>query len=282
MNIYESVTSRIAEALEKGVVPWRKPWHAGASIPVNIMSGRPYQGVNLFLLSMTPYSDHRWLTYKQALGKGGSVRKGERSTPVIFWRRWEPKDGQEEDEKKRVPLLRSFRVFNAEQCEGLNLPELHRPVPLTEHQRIESAELLIRHMPDPPQMREAGTSAWYSPKDDLVSVPPLRMFASADAYYATLLHELGHATGHVSRLGRKGVMEEVRFGSGTYSREELVAELASAFCCAAVSLDNSVIDNAASYISGWLGVLRNDPKAMVIAAAQAQRAADCIRGVAWK
>ena len=282
MNIYETVTARIAEALDRGVVPWRKPWNSSISVPVNVMNGRPYRGVNLFLLSMARYSDHRWLTYRQALQKGGTVRRGERSTPIIFWKRWKPKDGESEDEKRQVPLLRSFSVFNAEQCEGLDLPELHRPPALAEHERVENAELLIRHMPNPPTMREAGHSAWYSPKDDLVCVPPLAMFESADAFYATLLHELGHATGHESRLGRKGVMDEVRFGSSTYGREELVAELASAFCCAAISLDNSIIENAASYIQGWLGTLRHDPKAMVVAAAQAQRAADYIRGVTWQ
>jgi antirestriction protein ArdC len=136
-------------------------------------------------------------------------------------------------------------------------------------------------MPDPPRIVEAGQSAWYRPADDLVSIPCLDRFESADSYYTTLFHELGHATGHEKRLKRSGVIGEVRFGSGEYSREELVAELTSAFCCATVSLDNDLIEDSASYINGWLKVLKEDPKAMVIAAAQAQKAADHIRGVQY-
>lgn len=121
-------------------------------------------------------------------------------------------------------------------------------------------------------------NAWYAPKTDEVGMPDLSAFVSPDAYYATLFHELGHATGHARRLGHPGVTGEVHFGSRDYSREELVAELASAFVCAAVGLDNSLTENAAAYVAGWLRALREDSKAVLAAAGQAQRAADWIFG----
>ncbi len=283
VNIYESVTTTILEALDRGVVPWRKPWDASASLPVNAVSNRAYRGVNVFLLSVIPYTDHRWLTFKQVQEKLGNVRPGERSTMVVFWKRWEPakEEDQEEATKPHAPLLRYFNVFNVEQCEGLGLPELYIPERLADHQRIALAEQLVGSMREPPTIREGGQTAWYRPSVDTVQIPPLKAFQSADAYYATLFHELGHATGHEKRLNRSGVTGDIQFGSGEYSKEELVAELTSAFCCATVSLDNSLLADSASYIQGWLSVLKADQKAVVIAAAQAQRAADYIKGVTY-
>ena len=285
MNLYETVTNTILEALKRGVIPWRKPWDSSVSLPVNAISNRAYRGVNTFLLSLSPYTDHRWLTFKQVQEKGGRVRPGERSTMVVFWKRWEPARSDQDPEdtpKPHAPLLRYFNVFNAEQVEGLELPELYRPESRSEHQRIECADLLIETMTDRPKIREGGKAAWYRPADDLINIPPLAKFHTPDAYYATLFHELGHATGHEKRLNRSGVTQAIQFGSGEYSKEELVAELTSAFCCATVSLDNSLVEDSASYIDGWLSVLRGDHKAVVIAAAQAQRAADFIRGVTYQ
>ncbi|ARU41209.1 hypothetical protein CCB80_08705 [Armatimonadetes bacterium Uphvl-Ar1] len=282
--IYENVTKTIIAALEQGVVPWKKPWHQLQSVPTNATTNRPYRGVNTFLLSIHPYTDHRWLTLKQANELGGAVKPGEKATTVVFWKRWKPNVPQEEQEAgvtREVPLLRYFKVFNAEQCVGLTLPDLHKPEEYKEHERIERAELLIRYMPNRPSISEGGDTAWYRPSDDHVQVPKLDSFKSADAFYATLFHELGHATGHEKRLNRSGVTGRILFGSGEYSKEELVAELTSAFCAATVSLDDRLIGDAASYINGWLSVLKSDPKAVVIAAAQAQRAADFIRGVEY-
>ncbi len=172
-------------------------------------------------------------------------------------------------------------MFNAEQVEGLSIPKLLKPVEQTPKERGQKAELLIECMPDPPVIREEGSAAWYKPSQDLIQVPKLEHFTSPDQYYTTLFHELGHATGHSKRLSRSGVTDQVHFGSGEYSREELVAELTAAFCAGEVGLDNSFIADSASYIQSWLSVLRNDPKAVMIAAAQAQKAADYIKGVTY-
>ena len=175
-------------------------------------------------------------------------------------------------------MLRYYSVFNAEQCEGLKLPPLSVPE-VRDHERIEAAEALAQAMPNRPTVTEGGTGAWYMPSADRVNVPALGTFDSADSYYATLFHELGHATGHESRLDRKELQGVVRFGSADYSREELVAELTSAYCCASLKLDNSLIDNSAAYLKGWLRALKDDPKMIVVASARAQKAADFIRGV---
>lgn len=238
-------------------------------------------GVNVFLLGMGMFRDYRWLTFKQTKQLGGHVREGERSMLAVFWKpiglkRTDPKTG--EVRQDRVPLLRYYHVFNAEQCEGLRLPALPTPEADAPALRIKRAEALVRDMSDPPTIREGGSSAWYSPGEDLIQVPSLKDFRSSDAFYATLFHELGHATGHERRLNRTGVTSTIRFGSEDYGREELVAELASAFLCGLAGLDNSLEDNSASYIAGWLGAIRADPKTVVLAAAQAQRAADFVIG----
>lgn len=278
-STYEEVTKRIIAALADGVVPWQKPWHM-TSPPVNAVSKRPYRGVNMILLGITPYTDNRWLTFRQAKEMGGHVKRGQESALVVFWKRWEVKEVEQTEEHKSrtIPLLRFYHVFNAEQCEGLSL-EHQNSSKLSESDRIILAEETVRQMPRPPRILERGDRAFYRPSEDLVQVPPLSAFQSADAFYATLFHELGHATGHASRLERAGVTGEVQFGSLTYSREELVAELASAFCCSTLSLDNTQLNQSASYIQGWLKALKDDPKALTIAAAQAQRAADYIRGL---
>lgn len=276
--LYQSVTDTIIQALERGVVPWRKPWDATNPFPVNAISNRPYRGVNVFLLGLSPFTDHRWLTMKQANEKGGRIRKGEKASTAIFWKIWDTENPDQETGELRklsVPLLRQYRVFNAEQCDGLELSPVHIAKE-REHQRLERAELIVKGMQNPPSIQECGSSAWYNPSKDLVQIPALGEFQVSDLYYSTLFHELGHATGHESRLNRKGVMGHIRFGSGEYSQEELVAELTSAFCSATAGLNTSLIEDTASYIQGWLSVLKGDEKSLVIAAAQAQRAADRI------
>ncbi len=277
---YEIVTTRIIKALEEGVVPWRKPWQEHSALPCNAVSHRPYHGINLFLLSLARYRDHRWLTYRQAEGLGGHVKTDEESSIAVLWKQWEPKEKEECNGQRRresIPLLRFYHLFNVAQCEGLGLPETESSA-RAHHQRIEAAEELVRSMQNSPRIHAGSKVACYSPQLDLVQIPTIDAFVSPDTYYATLFHELGHATGHETRLNRPGVMGTHRFGTNDYSREELVAELTSAFCSASLGLDNSLIDNSASYIQGWITTLKADAKAIVTASAQAQRAADYLRG----
>lgn len=279
-SAYEEATKRITDALEQGVVPWRKPWRTVPE-PVNAVSKRTYRGINLFLLSISPFTDHRWLTFRQAQGLGGNVKRGAKASLVVFWTQWEAPSIESTEgtaTRRTIPILRFYHLFNAEQCEGLSLQAIDE-ARIGDGDRIARAEELVKTMPSPPRIREGGEAAWYRARDDLVQIPPLPRFETVDAFYATLFHELGHATGHESRLKRPGVAGDLQFGSEGYSREELVAELASAFCCASLGLDNSLFGQSASYVDGWLTALRDDPKALTIAAAHAQRAADYMRGL---
>lgn len=279
-KVYEHVTAQITNALIRGVVPWRRPWRGGEAMPANAKSNKPYRGVNVFLLALSPYTDHRWVTFNQAKELGGSIRKGERASPVVFWKPWHIEGVDQTTGEVMhwdVPLLKQYYVFNVEQCQNLDVSPLM--LAGERKNRIERAEALVRNVPHPPRVQEQGISAWYRPADDLVQVPPIDLFESADLYYNTVFHEFGHATGHEKRLNRASVTGEVQFGSACYSREELIAELTAAFCCATVGLDNSLIENSASYVQSWLSVLRSDKRAIVFAAARAQKATDYLLGI---
>ncbi|MBS1702843.1 MAG: DUF1738 domain-containing protein [Armatimonadetes bacterium] len=282
-KLYELVTQKIVDSLKEGVVPWRKPWRARRSLPCNAVTSKPYRGVNLLLLGLTPYEDHRWLTFRQATELGGKVRKGEKSAMVVFWKHWQKEkevEGSDKPKRTSIPVLKYHSVFNAEQCEGLALAPILGAGSVSDEDRIRGAEALICSMPNPPFIEERGDQAFYLPTEDIVRIPKISRFDTVDQYYATTFHELGHSTGHKKRLNRKGVMGRIHFGSEDYGREELVAELTSSFCCASVGLDNT-LPASASYIDSWLKSLERDPKAVVVAAAQAQKAADYIRGLEY-
>jgi antirestriction protein ArdC len=279
MNVYDIVTNRITELLEQGTVPWRKPWKCSGGSR-NLVSKKGYRGINQFLLNASPYSSPYWLTYKQCEAKGGQVRKGEKSTLVVFWKWIDRKesegvvesDGQELTGK--IPLLRYYNVFNLDQVEGISPPtEEQTTNPFTP---IEQAERIIENMPCRPVIQYGGNRAAYSPSFDVVKLPNREAFKSAEQFYSTAFHELSHATGHQSRIGRKGILEPSYFGSHEYSQEELCAEFGASMLCGVSGIEQSTIENSAAYIQGWLKVLKQDKKCLVLAAAQAQRAADYI------
>lgn len=279
-DIYQTVTDTIIAKLETGLIPWRKPWSTDGRNPSNAISGKEYRGINAFLLSLVSYNDPRWLTFKQAKDLGGNVKKGEKGTFVVFWTTWTPKDKEDGSKVEPLPVLKHYYVFNVEQCENLNIPELES-VTRNENERIERAEEIVRSMPLCPAIRHGGNSAFYRPSEDFVNMPHIERFENSDSYYATLFHELAHSTGHESRLNRTEGMAN-KFGSEKYSFEELIAELGSAFICAHVGLDNSMIDQSAAYIEGWLTVLRNDKKLIMKASSAAQKVADFILGTKFE
>ena len=281
-NVYEIVTERILEKLEQGTVPWHKPW-SGGGCPKNLISGKEYRGVNVWLLGSQDYSSPFWVSYKQAKQLGGTVRKGERSTPCIFWKflnRDTENSVTGETETKQIPLVRYYSVFNVEQCDGITHKRLEakteEPAPFNP---IEAAEAIVASYPDAPSISQDGRgSAYYRPATDSIHMPR-ESFDSEGAYYATLFHEMTHSTGHESRLARPGVTNPIRHASHEYSQEELVAEMTAAFLLAEARIDSeSLTDNSASYIQCWLKALKNDPKLVVLAGAQAQRAVDHITG----
>lgn len=280
VSVYDIVTDRMIALLERGVVPWQKPWAAGtASMPRNLVSGREYRGINVFLLASAGYSSPYWLTFKQALALGGDVRKGEKATPVIFWKILDVEDPV--DGKKKIPFLRYFSGFNLEQCEGISAPVSPdapaAPAPVA-FDPITTAAAIVAGMPKPPTLTHNEPRAYYRPITDTVNMPKAELFTAPAEYYSVLFHELTHSTGHAARLARPGITELAAFGGQNYGREELVAEMGAAFLCAEAGILHQTAENSAAYLASWIKTLRGDNKLAVVAAAQSQKAADYIMG----
>jgi antirestriction protein ArdC len=281
-DVYQIVTDRIIALLESGTVPWKKPWKGG-EMPQNVVSRKPYRGVNVFLLNATWFTSPFWLSFRQVQSIGGSVRKGERAFLVVFWKMLDVEDSDRKQgakEHRHVPLLRYYKVFNVEQCENIK-PSLLPDVETNQFKPLERCDRLVAAMPKRPDIVHNGGRAAYCPLRDTVTMPKTELFNSPEAYYNTLFHELTHSTGHASRLNRKEITDPIRFGSDPYSREELVAEVGAAFLSGHCRIEHRTIAESAAYIQGWLGRLRNDRKLIVHAAAQAQKAVDFILGRAF-
>jgi len=273
MRAYERITERIVALLQQGTVPWHKPWQVKTGLPRNFVTRKPYRGINVFLLMAMSYESPFWLTCRQANQLGGRIRKGEKACPVVFWKRMETED-KETDEPRNKPLLRLYHVFNVAQCDGL------KETPTVGNGSFASskpAEIAAK-MPQPPAIRHGMAKAFYSPSDDCVGMPARERFDGEAGYYATLFHELVHSTGHEKRLKRASIAERNGYGSDPYCKEELIAELGSAFLCGYANIADRTIDNSAAYLEGWLRQLQSDRTLIVSAAAQAQKAADFILG----
>jgi len=284
-NLYDEITGKIIAELEAGRFPWVQPWGASAAnaslcLPQNASTHRPYSGINVLILwgavVERGFPTQNWITYRQAFALGGNVRRGERGTTVVYADRFVPdhekKRARETGEEAQViPFLKRFTVFNIQQCEGLP-DEVAASAALPAGTPIEPrVEALIKATGI--DFRIAGDRAFYVPAHDYIQVPPPQAYFEPINWHRTALHELGHATGHSSRLDRK-------FSGSTASRryafEELVAEINAAFCCAALGIVPTV--RHADYIGSWLEVLREDNRAIVRAASQASKAADWLLG----
>lgn len=273
LDVYQIVSDRILKIIDEGVNPWRKPWAAAAQRPPqNLASGKPYRGINIMLLGMAPYESPYWLTFKQALERGGNVRKGEKSSLAVFWKMY---DRQAEDgdptKPRQIPVLRYYNVFNSQQCEGIETPPLPE-VQTFDHCPIEAAEALVNAMPNRPTIEHADRRrAFYRADSDTVNMPLPEQFETREMFYQTLYHELAHSTGHKSRLNRDLTGQ---FGSRSYGREELIAEMAAAYMSSLAGIIDDTIDNTAAYLDSWRAIIKEDKKAVVMAAAAAQKAVD--------
>jgi antirestriction protein ArdC len=284
-DLYQHVTNRILEDLERGIRPWLKPWSApnvGGSILPRRHNGIPYQGVNVLLLwseaMARGYTATTWMTFRQALELGAHVRKGETGTLVVFADRITRAENGENGEsvERSIPYLKSYTVFNVEQIEGLPAQYLPQPpAPTSVETRLAQADGFIAATRA--TIRVGGDQAFYAPAFDVIQLPPLPAFRDSESYYSTVLHELTHWTGHQSRCARE--LNGHRFGSESYAFEELVAELGSAFLCAELGITPEVRDDHAAYLASWLSDLKQDKRAIFAAASQAQRAADYLRGL---
>ncbi|MDE1475891.1 zincin-like metallopeptidase domain-containing protein [Xenorhabdus bovienii] len=284
----EQVTARIIAQLEQGIAPWQKPWRPGElRLPYNPTTGNRYRGMNSIWLHMQGHSDPRWMTYKQAAAEGAQVRKGEKGSHIVYWKFNEEKkaiDGQgrpiidpETGKQKTINVQlerpRSFTavVFNASQIDGLPPLEAGSVAPEPERQMLAETILAnsgakIRH--------EAGDRAFYRLTTDTITLPQRNQFPTADNYYATALHELGHWTGHPSRLKRDLVHP---FGSEGYAREELRAEIASLMLGERLNIGHDFGHHAA-YVGAWIKVLKENPREIFRAAADAERISDYVMG----
>ncbi len=275
-DVYSMVTNRIIEYLEKGVVPWRKPW-ADAGLPRNLVTGKYYRGINVWLLSSLSYSQNDFLTFKQVKGLGGSVKKGEKAQMVIFWK-WDERENKETKEIENIPILRYYKVFNIDQCAGIPKEKLS-PAIERNINPLDTCERIIRGMPKQPSIRSNEQRAYYNRLDDYVNVPRIETFTSSERYYSTLFHELVHSTGHKERLNRKELLESRGLRSDDYAVEELTAEMGASYLESYAGISTEHLEDNASYIQCWLDRLRNDRKFIVYASTQAQKATDYILNI---
>lgn len=276
-DIYSEITGKIISQIEAGVLPWVQPWAGGSSlsIPKNASTKKPYSGVNILLLwdalFARGFERNQWLTFKQALSLGAAVRKGEKGTTAVYADSFVPKKDQAaasgDDEPRRVPFLKRFTLFNIAQCDGLP-DDLFQPLkPVSDCDPLPVAEALL--LASGANIQRGGEQAFYHTGDDFIRIPEQSSFFTPINFYRTALHELSHWTGHKSRLARDFTG---RFGSEAYAREELVAELSSAFLCASLGIVPTV--RHADYIGNWLTILKNDSRAIVSAASHASKASD--------
>jgi len=285
-DVYTRVTDRIIADLEKGIRAWLKPWsveHTAGRITKPLRhNGTPYRGMNILLLwgeaMDRGYAAPIWMTYNQAQELGAQVRKGERGSLVVFANSFTKTETNDkgEDIEHEIPFMKGYTVFNVEQIDNLPTHYYAQPVdPLPLSQRIENADRFLSNTAA--TIHHGGNRAFYSPAHDTIQLPPFEAFKDKESYYATALHELTHWTRHERRLARD--FGRQRFGDVGYAREELVAELGSAFLCADLGITPEIREDHAAYLASWLKVLKEDKRAIFSAAAHAQRAADYLQSL---
>lgn len=279
-DVQQVVTDRIILALEGGIIPWRKGWSA-YGMPRNYATGKAYQGINAFLLGFSPVGEYPlYLTYKQALDLGGCVRKGEKGETVIFYSNVEGKKKATGEKGDDYFLMKSFTVFNISQIDGIEF-ELPEKVERT-FTPNEAAEALFGRylgLTGAPTLGFGGSRAYYAPESDHIQMPPRLTFRSEQAFYRTLGHELGHSTGAAHRLNRPDLVNSGGKGSASYAREELTAEMTTAFLNAEIGYaPEPEGDQHASYIQNWLMALKGDKSLVFKAASLAQKASYLIKG----
>jgi len=286
-DTYQKITDYVIEQLEKGEIVWQKNWNT-LGLPKNISSGNHYKGWNVFFLNfITLYNGYRtpyFITYKQAMGMGGTIRRGQKGHYVIWWATMEDKTkvlkvgeaGQEEYVSYRVPKMHT--VFNIDQTHGIEFPKVEKLF-RTHSEKLSACEKLLLNFPDCPRIMHGGDRAYYNHVHDFIMMPPVERFHSDEAYYKTLFHEIAHSTGHAKRLNRKELVESDGFGKENYSKEELTAELTAAYLCAVCGIQANTITNSAAYLKSWLEALKNDKRMLLKASSQAQAAADYILNI---
>lgn len=285
-NVYQMVTDKVIEQMNKGIIPWHRPWNGVADGAINYVTRKPYSLLNQMLLGR----DGEWLTFKQIQQQGGKIKKGAKAGIVVFYGKFTytketKQDGSEVTvmEEHTIPVLKYYNVFHIEDCTGIE-SKLNSEQPESTVEPAEQAEAIINAYVEREktlkfQNDKPSNRAYYSPSTDEVVVPMLSQYTEVEEYYSTTFHELTHSTMSESRCNRKADMKQAAFGSKDYSREELVAELGAAMLCTVTNIDSSkAFRNSVAYIQGWLRALKNDNKMIVWAASRAEKAARYIMG----
>lgn len=279
-KVLDILNEQIIKQLETGVIPWRKPWSCtGVNAPRNYVSKRGYSGINIWLLNQG-YKYPYWLTFKQCDELKLSVKGGAKSTTIYFWKFFDAETTGADGKKvtKRIPSLRYYRVFNIEQTSATK-EQIEARFPVGEpvvHDVIAEAEAIVAGYDGHPVIKYGGDRACYSPMLDTIHVPELSSYKKPEEYYSTLFHELVHSTGHEKRLNRDGVANVAFFGSETYGREELVAEMGATLLCGHVGIVERTIENSASYCAGWIKNIKENKYALVTASSRASKAFEYI------
>ena len=275
INIYQIVTDRILEQLENNIIAWRKSWEGG--IPINYVTRKPYNGINLLLLPC----GGEWLTYKQAEEAGGSVKKGEKGSMIVFYKLLESdKEQDNKVRKEKIPILKYSNVFHINQCE--NIKTKITPIEENNINPIEEAENVLTDYINRSGVQfkniMGSNEAYYSPARDTIIMPNIKQFSISEEYYSTAFHEAAHSTGYKTRLDR--IIKDAKFNDNNYSKEELVAEITTCMIMNTVGIElPETFDNSVAYISAWKKRLKDDNKIILTASSQAQKAANMIMGV---
>lgn len=271
-SVYDMVTERIIEQLENGVIPWNRPWTGVKTGSYNRVSGKPYSLLNQMLLK---HKGGEYATFKQWTEAGGKVRKGENSEIIVFWK-IQPVEEKKEDgtkEIKQIPFLRYYNVFHISQVDGVEPTDI---VKLTELEPVKEAERIKEEYKTRENIKIIETitnEAFYNPSSDYIKVPCKEQYNNIEEFYSTLFHEMVHSTGHITRLNRLSTGATAHFGSETYSKEELVAEIGSASLLNILGIETQkTFKNSSAYIQNWLQVLKNDNKFIVSASSKAEKA----------
>ena len=269
MDLYKEITERIMTQMENGIIPWHKPWISGKAI--SRTTGKPYSLLNQMMLG----KPGEYITFKQCQAEGGQVKKGEKAQMVVFWK-WIEQEDEETGEKKEVPFLRYYNVFHISQCEGLT-PKHEIILPGAAESNDAANEIIYDYLSRSGVTlnHENSDRAFYRPATDTVVIPDRKQFTETAEFYSTIFHELTHSTGHESRLNR--LEKTAFFGTETYSKEELIAEIGAATLVNHCGMEtSSSFRNSTAYIQNWLSVLKNDKRFIVSAAGKAEKAINLI------
>jgi len=284
LDIYQLVTDQIIEKLEAGTVPWvhylKTGGTKGYQLPKNFVSKKAYRGINIFLLGMSEFPSPYWLTFNQCANLGGSIRKGEHGSIIVFWKKIERDEQEEGDDNRAHFVLRYYRVWNILQTQGLKLPEpeavTEEPSDVTPIEQAEEIAGSYFNRPDAPSFSEVAyaRTASYSPASDTITMAAPKFFVSSEEYAAAKFHEMAHSVSDPRRMNID--LDKSGTAKSVYSRGELFAEMSASMLCGAVGILDRTIDNSASYLAGWLSVLKADKRAVIVAAGAAQKACDFI------